>query len=114
AVNLHTDDDACLAAQIINDHEGTREHEEGLGNILQRGSARRRILQALDIANDIVAEIADCAVPELTQLRHIHRLVSSEQGVEIGERILWATRAVPAVIGGPVLDDTVAQAPRTP
>src|SRR5207302_1066267 len=108
AVHRNTDYYACLAAQIVYDHQCASEHEERVRHVRVRGGASGRMRKPLDVSNDVVSEKSHRATPELAELRHAHRLIAAENLVQISERITWLTRAVPATLGRPVLDHASA------
>ena len=67
------DDDARLRAQVVEDDQRVGEHEQRVGHV---DATRGRCRQPLDQARDVVAEVADGAAPELTDLRRVDRLAT--------------------------------------
>jgi hypothetical protein len=64
--NRHGDDEASRSTEIVEDHERACEDEQRLWNV---GPGTAALGETLDEANDIVAEIADRARPEVSDFR---------------------------------------------
>ena len=65
------------------DVTGDRQHRVGQPEVVVR-----HVGQALDLAHDVVAEVADDATVERRQLGELRRAVRREQRLERGERTL--------------------------
>jgi hypothetical protein len=108
-VDACTGDHACLRSQIVEDHQRVGKNEQGVGHV---DASRRRGGEAFDQPCDVVAEIADGAAPEFSDVGSVDRFGLAQERLEVGERIVRATRVVPPLRLTPVLDDTIDEAPR--
>src|SRR6266550_1186499 len=97
-LDVHDDDRA--AEQVVEDDEAVRDHHDGVRNAQRIG---RPPGEALDGADEIIAQVADGAAREPRQPRHGDRGQGPQPQGEVPDRIVGLARRRPALAPGPAL-----------
>ena len=98
-------DDPRLGAQVVQDHQRAREHEQGIGNVHR---ARRSVRQPLDAAHHVVAEVPHGSAPEVADLGYVRWRPPLQQRFQVRQWVGRPPSAVPPVASRPILHRPVA------
>ena len=107
--HLRVGDQDGASVEVVEDDEAVGDHQHRVG---QPQRVRRRRRQALDGADQVVAQVADGPAGEARQARHRDRGQRAQPLREVADGIIGLSGGAPAVAACPALHGAPAVAPR--